>query len=123
MLGFIIIMIVIGIVAGYLARLLVPGRDPMSFVQTVVLGVVGSFIGGFLGYVLFDKDIGEGALQASGVVGSVIGAVVALLIYNAATNRRGDQPLRLTSPDAAPVPPTRWDGGRVAFRDGAGSEA
>jgi uncharacterized membrane protein YeaQ/YmgE (transglycosylase-associated protein family) len=67
----------------------VPGRDPMSFVQTVVLGVVGSFIGGFLGYVLFDKDIGEGALQASGVVGSVIGAVVALLIYNAATNRRG----------------------------------
>jgi len=68
---------------------LVPGRDPMSFVQTVVLGIVGSFIGGFLGYVLFDKDIGEGALQASGVVGSVIGAVVALLIYNAATNRRG----------------------------------
>jgi uncharacterized membrane protein YeaQ/YmgE (transglycosylase-associated protein family) len=88
-LGFIIIMIVIGIVAGYLARLLVPGRDSLSFVQTVVLGVVGSFIGGFLGYVLFDKDIGEGALQPSGVVGSVIGAVVALLIYNMATNRRG----------------------------------
>ena len=64
MLGFIVVMIIIGIVAGYLARLLVPGRDPMSFVQTVVLGVVGSFIGGFLGYVLFDKDIGEGALQA-----------------------------------------------------------
>jgi uncharacterized membrane protein YeaQ/YmgE (transglycosylase-associated protein family) len=84
-LGFIIMLIVIGIVAGYIARLLVPGRDPMSFVQTAVLGIVGSFIGGFLGYVLFGKDPGEGALQASGV----IGAIVALLIYNAVSHRRG----------------------------------
>jgi uncharacterized membrane protein YeaQ/YmgE (transglycosylase-associated protein family) len=87
-LGFIVMLIIIGIVAGYIARLLVPGRDPMSFVQTAVLGVVGSFIGGFLGYVLFGKDPGEGALQASGVIGSILGAIVALLIYNAA-NRRG----------------------------------
>jgi uncharacterized membrane protein YeaQ/YmgE (transglycosylase-associated protein family) len=85
--GFLITMLVIGIIAGYLARLLVPGRDPMGFVQTVVLGVVGSFIGGFLGYVLFDKDVGEGGLQTSGVLGSIIGAVIALLIYNAATRR------------------------------------
>jgi uncharacterized membrane protein YeaQ/YmgE (transglycosylase-associated protein family) len=86
-LGFILMMIIIGIVAGYVARLLVPGRDPMSFVQTAVLGIVGSFIGGFLGYVLFNKDIGEGALQASGVIGSIIGAVIALLVYNAASHR------------------------------------
>jgi uncharacterized membrane protein YeaQ/YmgE (transglycosylase-associated protein family) len=85
--GFIITMIIVGIVAGYLARLLVPGRDPMGFLQTVLLGIVGSFIGGFLGYVLFDKDIEEGALQASGVVGSIIGAVIALLVYNAASRR------------------------------------
>jgi uncharacterized membrane protein YeaQ/YmgE (transglycosylase-associated protein family) len=84
---FIVVMIIIGIVAGYLARLLVPGRDPMSFVQTAVLGIVGSFVGGFLGYVLFDKDVAEGGLQASGIVGSVIGAVIALLIYNAANRR------------------------------------
>ena len=89
MLTFILTMILIGIVAGYLARLLVPGRDPMGFVQTVVLGVAGSFIGGFLGYVLFDKDIDEGALQPSGVIGSIIGAIIALLIYNAVTHRRG----------------------------------
>jgi uncharacterized membrane protein YeaQ/YmgE (transglycosylase-associated protein family) len=85
--GFIITIIIVGIVAGYLARLLVPGRDPMGFLQTVLLGIVGSFIGGFLGYVLFDKDIEEGALQASGVVGSIIGAVIALLVYNAASRR------------------------------------
>jgi uncharacterized membrane protein YeaQ/YmgE (transglycosylase-associated protein family) len=85
--GFIITMLIIGIIAGYLARLLVPGRDPMGFVQTVVLGVVGSFVGGFLGYVLFDKDVAEGGIQASGVLGSIIGAVIALVIYNAATHR------------------------------------
>ena len=87
MIGFIITMIVIGIIAGYLARLLVPGRDPMGFVQTVVLGIVGSFVGGFLGYVLFGKDVAEGGLQPSGIVGSIIGAVIAQLIYNAATHR------------------------------------
>jgi uncharacterized membrane protein YeaQ/YmgE (transglycosylase-associated protein family) len=86
--GFIIVLIIVGIVAGYLARLLVPGRDPMSFVQTAALGIVGSFIGGFLGYVLFGKDPGEGALQVSGVIGSIIGAIIALLIYNAMTHRR-----------------------------------
>jgi uncharacterized membrane protein YeaQ/YmgE (transglycosylase-associated protein family) len=86
--GFLLYMLVIGIVAGFLARLLVPGRDPMGFWATVLLGVVGSFIGGFLGYVLFGKDLDEGALQASGIIGSIIGAVVALLIYRAITRNR-----------------------------------
>jgi uncharacterized membrane protein YeaQ/YmgE (transglycosylase-associated protein family) len=81
-------MLVIGIIAGFLARLLVPGRDPMGFWATVLLGIVGSFIGGFLGYVLFGKDLDEGALQASGVIGSIIGAVIALLIYRAITRSR-----------------------------------
>ena len=80
---------VFGLIAGAIARLLVPGRDPMGFVQTVLLGIVGSFVGGFLGYVLFDKDVAEGGLQPSGILGSIIGAVIALLIYSAATHRRG----------------------------------
>jgi len=83
MLTFIVVVLIVGAIAGYLARFLVPGPDPMSVVGTIALGIVGSFVGGFLGYVLFDKDLGEGALQASGVVGSVIGAVIALVIYNA----------------------------------------
>ena len=86
MLTFILYLIVVGIVAGYLARLLVPGRDPMSFVQTAVLGIVGSFIGGFLGYLLFNEDFDEGALQPAGFIGSIIGAIIALLIYRAVTS-------------------------------------
>ena len=87
MVGFIIAMLVIGVIAGYLARLLVPGPDPMSVAATIVLGIVGSFVGGFLGYVLFDKDLDEGALQPSGIIGSILGAIIVLLIYRA-VNRR-----------------------------------
>jgi len=89
MLGFIVAMIIIGAIAGFLARLLVPGRDPMGIGATILLGVVGSFIGGFLGWAIFGKDLNEGALQPSGIIGSVIGAVIALLIYNAVTHRSG----------------------------------
>jgi uncharacterized membrane protein YeaQ/YmgE (transglycosylase-associated protein family) len=88
MLGFIIAMVIIGVIAGYLGRLLVPGRQPMSVVQTIGLGIIGSFVGGFLGYVLFDKDIADGALQTSGIVGAVIGTVIVLVLYNARTNSR-----------------------------------
>jgi uncharacterized membrane protein YeaQ/YmgE (transglycosylase-associated protein family) len=63
MLGFIIGMIVIGLIAGAVARLLVPGRDPMGILGTIVIGIIGSFVGGFLGYVLFGHDVSEGALQ------------------------------------------------------------
>jgi uncharacterized membrane protein YeaQ/YmgE (transglycosylase-associated protein family) len=89
MASLIVYLLVIGVVAGFLARLLVPGRDPMGVAGTILLGIVGSFVGGFLGYVLFDKDFGEGALQTSGIVGSIIGAVLVLLLYNASTHRRG----------------------------------
>lgn len=90
MVGFIVYLVVIGIIAGFLARLLVPGRDPMGLFATMILGIVGSFIGGFLGYVLFGKDVNEGALQPSGIIGSIIGAVLALLVYRAMTRSRRD---------------------------------
>ncbi|MDQ3679084.1 MAG: GlsB/YeaQ/YmgE family stress response membrane protein [Actinomycetota bacterium] len=89
MITLLLVLLILGLVAGALARLLVPGPDPIGIVGTIVLGIVGSFVGGFLGYLLFGKDPGEGALQLSGIVGSVIGAVVALLIYRAAVRGRG----------------------------------
>ncbi|NLT54962.1 MAG: GlsB/YeaQ/YmgE family stress response membrane protein [Actinomycetales bacterium] len=88
MLEFIIVLIVVGAIAGFIARLLLPGRDPMGVVATIVVGIVGSFIGGFLGYLLFGKDSGEGALQSSGIIGSIVGAIIVLLILRA-TRRSG----------------------------------
>lgn len=87
MLWFLISLVVIGAVAGFLARFLVPGPDPMGVAATIVLGIVGSFIGGFLGWLVFGKDLSEGALQPSGLLGSLIGAVLALLVYRAVTRR------------------------------------
>ena len=81
MLGFIISMLVIGLVAGFLARAIVPGRDPMSLGATIVLGIVGSYVGGLLGYLLFGKDASEGALQPSGIIGAVVGSIIALLVW------------------------------------------
>jgi uncharacterized membrane protein YeaQ/YmgE (transglycosylase-associated protein family) len=72
--------LLLGLVAGVLARLLVPGRDPMGWLGTLALGVVGSFVGGFLAKALFDDN-------AVGLFGSVVGAVIVLLVYNAVTRR------------------------------------
>lgn len=75
-------MIIVGFIAGYVARAVIPGDQKLSVFQTLLLGVVGSFIGGFLGYVIFEKDLENGAFQASGILGSIIGAVIVLFIYS-----------------------------------------
>ena len=89
MLWFLISLLIIGLVAGFVARAVVPGPDPMGIGATLLLGIVGSFIGGFLGYLLFGNDIEDGGFQAAGFLGSIIGAIIALLIYRAVTSRRG----------------------------------
>src|SRR3954453_13422944 len=86
-LGFIIMLIIVGAIAGFIARAVVPGRDPMGIVATIVLGIVGSFICGFLGYLLFHQDPTHGVLQTAGIIGSIIGAIIALLIYRAVSRR------------------------------------
>ena len=88
MVGFIITMIIVGLVAGFIARALVPGDDSMGIGATIVLGIVGSFVGGFLGALIFGNDADEGILQPAGIIGSVVGAVIALLVYNATAGRR-----------------------------------
>jgi uncharacterized membrane protein YeaQ/YmgE (transglycosylase-associated protein family) len=87
MLGLIISLIIVGLIAGAVARLLVPGKQDLSIPATILLGIVGSFIGGFLGYLLFHKDGQDGFFQPSGIVGSIIGAVIALLIWQRAGRR------------------------------------
>ena len=87
MLGTIISAVVVGLIAGALARLIVPGKQDLSIPMTILLGIVGSFVGGFLGFLLFSKDSADGLLQPAGIIGSVIGAIVALLIWNRVSGR------------------------------------
>ena len=81
MLGLIISLIIIGLIAGAVARLLVPGKQNLSIVATIVIGIIGSFVGGFLGYLLFHQDAQNGFFQPSGIIGSIIGAIIVLLLW------------------------------------------
>jgi uncharacterized membrane protein YeaQ/YmgE (transglycosylase-associated protein family) len=81
-------MIIIGAIAGFIARAVVPGKDAMSIPATILLGIVGSFVGGFLASLLFGGGDGEGFLRPSGLIGSIIGAIIALVIFNAVTGRK-----------------------------------
>jgi uncharacterized membrane protein YeaQ/YmgE (transglycosylase-associated protein family) len=60
MLGLIVWLALIGLIAGAIARLLVPGRQNMGILTTIIVGIVGSFVGGFLGYVLFHNNAQNG---------------------------------------------------------------
>ncbi|MCU1405366.1 MAG: hypothetical protein JWQ43_1669 [Glaciihabitans sp.] len=81
MLGLIVSLIVIGLIAGAIARLVIPGRQNISILMTIVLGIVGSFVGGFLGYLIFQRDPMDGFFQPAGIIGSIIGAIIVLFIY------------------------------------------
>ncbi len=72
--------LVVGLIAGFLARALVPGKDAMGILPTLVLGVVGSFVGGMI-FALFDADRDLLEFSTTGLIGSIIGAIVALLIW------------------------------------------
>ena len=74
----IVVWIIVGLIAGFAARALVPGRDPLGVLGTTLLGLVGSLVGGFLGNLVFG---GQLDIEAAGIVGSIIGAIIALLIY------------------------------------------
>jgi uncharacterized membrane protein YeaQ/YmgE (transglycosylase-associated protein family) len=72
--------IILGIVAGFLARALMPGRDPMGFFATVLLGLAGAVVG----FLIFTELLGIGdneAFDLGGLIGAVIGAMLLLLLY------------------------------------------
>ena len=87
MLGLIISLIIIGLIAGALARLIIPGRQHMSIPMSILLGIIGSFVGGFLGFLIFQHDPMDGFFQPAGIIGSIIGAVIVLFIYTRFSGR------------------------------------
>ena len=77
--------IVFGLIAGFIARALVPGRDDIGLLRTILLGVAGSVVGGLIFGLL---TVGLRGFHPAGLIRSVIGAVVVLVIYNQVTGRK-----------------------------------
>jgi len=77
---FIIVLLIVGFVVGAIARLLMPGRDSLGILGTIVLGVVGSFIGGFLWTLVEYHSASMHSFHPVGIIGSIIGAWVLLLL-------------------------------------------
>jgi uncharacterized membrane protein YeaQ/YmgE (transglycosylase-associated protein family) len=80
MVVFIIVLLIIGFIVGAIARLLMPGRDSLGVLGTIVLGVVGSFVGGFLQNLIEFHSLSVHSFHAVGIIGSIIGAWVLLLL-------------------------------------------
>jgi uncharacterized membrane protein YeaQ/YmgE (transglycosylase-associated protein family) len=76
--------LIVGLIVGALAKLVMPGKDPGGFIVTILLGVAGAFIAGWLGHAFGWYAAGEGP----GIIMSVIGAVILLGIYRAVIGRR-----------------------------------
>jgi uncharacterized membrane protein YeaQ/YmgE (transglycosylase-associated protein family) len=82
--GAVIVWIVFGLFIGLIGRLLVPGRQPMGFLGTIVLGIAGSFAGGFLTYLFRGGE----PLQPTGILMSIIGAIIVLVLGTSLTAKR-----------------------------------
>src|SRR5262245_25082601 len=93
--GTIIAWAVFGLVIGLIARLLYPGRQPIGFIATMILGIVGSLLGGFISY-LFGFHPEAGAFRGAGWIMSIIGAliVVWLGLFAGSQSASGMRPMR-----------------------------
>lgn len=76
--------LIIGLIAGIIAKLLMPGRDPGGFIITTLLGIAGAFLATYLGQAVGWYEAGEGA----GLIGAVVGAFILLAIYRMVVGRR-----------------------------------
>jgi uncharacterized membrane protein YeaQ/YmgE (transglycosylase-associated protein family) len=77
----IVVFIIIGIIAGYLARLILPGKQELSFVRTALLGMAGSLVGGTVASLFADEGL---AISGAGIIGSVLGALLVLFLLQRA---------------------------------------
>ena len=84
----IIAFIILGLLAGAIAKALLPGDDPGGFIITALIGIVGAILGGFLAGVLFDADPMDEFFDISSWLTAIVGSIVLLLIYRLIVGRR-----------------------------------
>jgi uncharacterized membrane protein YeaQ/YmgE (transglycosylase-associated protein family) len=80
--------IVLGLLAGAIAKAILPGDDPGGIIVTMIIGIVGALLGGFLGQVLFNVDTLDEFFDISTWLTAIIGAIILLLLYRLVTGRR-----------------------------------
>jgi uncharacterized membrane protein YeaQ/YmgE (transglycosylase-associated protein family) len=79
--------IVLGLIAGAIAKLILPGRQGGGWIITIILGIVGAILGGFLGNLLFNIELGTFFDLRTWIL-AIVGAIIVLLIYGLATRGR-----------------------------------
>ena len=84
----IIAFLILGLLAGWIAKALLPGDDPGGLIVTMLIGVVGALLGGFLAGALFDADPMDEFFDISTWLTAIVGAIILLLIYRAVAGRR-----------------------------------
>ena len=77
--------VIIGLIAGALARLIMPGRDSMGIIMTIILGIVGSFVGGLVSWAIWGSN--NGRFQPAGLLLSILGAILVLWIWRMMRSR------------------------------------
>lgn len=77
--------LIVGLIAGALARLIMPGRDPMGLIATIVLGVIGSIVGGLVSMAIWRNN--TSVFQGSGLLLSILGAIIVLWLYRMVKSR------------------------------------
>ena len=85
----IIAFIILGLLAGAIAKALLPGDDPGGFIITAIIGIVGALLGGFLAGALFDGDPMDEFFDISTWLTAIVGAIILLVIYRMVAGRRG----------------------------------
>jgi uncharacterized membrane protein YeaQ/YmgE (transglycosylase-associated protein family) len=85
----IIAFIILGLLAGVIAKALLPGTDPGGLIVTTIIGVLGALLGGFLAAALFDAHPLDDFFDLSTWVTAIVGSIILLLIYRLVTGRSG----------------------------------
>lgn len=88
----IIAFLILGLLAGAIAKALLPGDDPGGFLVTMIIGVVGALLGGFLAGLLFDVDPVDEFFSLSTWLAAIIGSIILLLIYRVVTGNKRAAP-------------------------------
>lgn len=84
----IIAWILIGLLAGFIAKALMPGKDPGGVIITMLIGVAGGLLGGWLGKVIFGVDSIDGFFDLSTWIAAIIGSVILLVVYRLVTGNK-----------------------------------